>query len=87
MQLGPPKEKVTSKDFMAKFSSKREVYNFLSIDVGAYLPSYGKSIVYSALILFLNPEQVTIYFIKDLLNGKKKSKSPHLGVKANPIFV
>ena len=51
MQLGPAKEKITSKDFMAKFSSKREVYNFLSIDVGAYLPSYGKTIIYSALIV------------------------------------
>jgi hypothetical protein len=38
----PAKVKVTSKDFMAKFRSKREVYNFMSIDVGAYLPAYGE---------------------------------------------
>jgi hypothetical protein len=40
-QQPPAKEKITSKDFAAKFQSKREVYNFMSIDVGAYLPSYG----------------------------------------------
>ena len=38
---------------------KRECYNFMSIDVGAYLPSY---------------EQTTIYFLKDLMRSKKKSK-------------
>ena len=38
----PAKVKVTSKDFASKFRSKREVYNFMSVDVGAYLPSYGK---------------------------------------------
>ena len=38
---------------------KREVYNFLSVDVGVYLPAY---------------EQVTIYYLKDIARGKKKSK-------------
>ena len=36
------KVKINAKDFAAKYKSKREVYNFLSIDVGVYLPSYGK---------------------------------------------
>ena len=38
---------------------KREVYNFLSVDVGVYLPAY---------------EQVTIYYLKDIMSSKKKSK-------------
>ena len=38
---------------------KRECYTFMSVDVGVYLPSY---------------EQCTIYFLKDLMRGKKKSK-------------
>ena len=36
-----------------------ECYNFMSVDVGAYLPSY---------------DQTTIYFLKDLMKSKKKSK-------------
>jgi len=41
------------------FRSKREVYNFLAVDVGYYLPAY---------------EQVSIYFLKDLVAAKKKGK-------------
>ena len=46
------KQKVTDKSFSAKFKSKREIYTFLSIDVGVYLPSYGKSslALYSPLV-------------------------------------
>ena len=33
---------ITAAAFGAKYSSKREVYNFLSVDVGIYLPSYRK---------------------------------------------
>ena len=50
---------MASKTFSAKFRSKREVWNFLTIDVGAYLPPY---------------ENVTIYHMRDLVTGKKKSK-------------
>ena len=44
MQINQPPEKVriTAKDFAAKYKSKREVYNFLSVDCGIYLPAYGK---------------------------------------------
>ena len=49
--------KVSSKEFAAKYKSKRETYNFLACDVGAYLPPY---------------ENVTIYFLKELMSGKKK---------------
>ena len=38
----PAKVKITAKDFAAKYKSKREVYNFLAVDVGVYLPAYGK---------------------------------------------
>jgi hypothetical protein len=51
------KQRVTTKEFTSKFKSKNEVYSLMSIDVGAYLPP---------------PECVTIYFLKDLSEGKKK---------------
>ena len=38
----PAKVRITAKEFAAKYRSKREVYNFLSVQVGAYLPSYGE---------------------------------------------
>ena len=48
---------MAAKTFAAKFRSKREVWNFLAVDVGAYLPPY---------------ENVTIYHMKDLVTGTKK---------------
>jgi hypothetical protein len=54
-----PKSRITTSEFSAKFRSKNEVYAFLSIDVAAYLPP---------------PECVNIYFMKDLVSGKKKCK-------------
>ena len=52
-------EVVNVNTFAAKFKSKREIYTFLTIDGGAYLPSY---------------DVLTIYFLKDLLQGRKKCK-------------
>jgi len=40
--LPQAKVKITAKEFAAKYRSKREVYHLLSVDVGVYLPSYGK---------------------------------------------
>ena len=54
-----PNTQVSAKLFAAKYQSKRECYNFLAVDAGVYLPSY---------------EQVTIYFLKDIMSGKKKCK-------------
>ena len=34
---------VCAKEFAAKYSSKREVYNFLAVNMGVYVPLYGKS--------------------------------------------
>ena len=52
--------RITAAEFAAKYKSKKEVYQLLTIDVGAYLPSY---------------QLVTIYFLKDLLSGAKQRKS------------
>ena len=38
----PGMVKITAKEFEAKYRSKREVYHFLSVDCGIYLPTYGK---------------------------------------------
>ena len=48
---------ISSKEFSAKYRSKREIYNFLACDVGIFLPPY---------------DNVTIYFLKELMMGKKK---------------
>lgn len=48
---------ISSKEFGAKYRSKREIYNFLATDVGVYLPPY---------------DNVNIYFLKELMMGKKK---------------
>ena len=53
------KVKVAAKLFASKYNTKRECYRLLSMDLKAYLPRY---------------DTVTIYFIKDLVNGKKKCK-------------
>ena len=50
-------ESLAAKTFSAKFRSKREVWSFLTVDVGAYLPPY---------------ENVTIYHMRDLVAGTKK---------------
>ena len=50
---------ITTAEFAAKFRSKYEVYQFLTIDALAYLPP---------------PECVTMYFLKDLVRGVKKCK-------------
>jgi hypothetical protein len=55
----PNLKRMTTSEFSAKFRSKNEVFAFLSIDVEAYLPS---------------KESVTIYFLKDIVNGNKKCK-------------
>ena len=33
---------VSAVAFAAKYRSKRECYNFLAVDMGVYLPAYGK---------------------------------------------
>ena len=55
----PQKVRTSAKEFASKFSTKRECFTFLTIDCKAYLPSY---------------DTLTIYFMKDLITGKKKCK-------------
>ena len=50
---------ITAQEFRAKYNSKKECFNFLSVDCKAYLSSF---------------ETVTIYFLKDLIAGQKKCK-------------
>ena len=52
--------KVSAKAFKAKYNSKKEIYNFLACDVGVYLP---------------HADNVTIYFLKEIMAGKKKKLS------------
>ena len=53
------KATINTKEFSSKFRSKGEVYRFVAEDVGAFVPP---------------KESVTIYFLKDLITGKKKCK-------------
>ena len=55
------RQQISAIEFASKYKSKREVYNFLTLEVKAYLPNY---------------DTITIYFLKDLIYGKKKGKSP-----------
>ncbi len=64
-------------EFAAKYRSKRECYNFLAVDADVYLPPYGKCSQQLGLPLInlldlVFADCVTIYFLKDLVMGKKK---------------
>ena len=59
----PVKTAVTAAAFGAKFRSKREIYVFFTVDVKAYL---------------CGCDCLTIYFLKDLLRGKRKCKSANV---------
>ena len=73
--MQPAKKKITSKEFASKFKSKREIYEFLTNDLLIHIPHYGKCVYYLLLTpAFASIDQITIYFLKDLLNGKKKRK-------------
>ena len=49
-----PQVGVSAASFGAKFRSKRECYNFLTVECKFYLPAY---------------DTLTIYFLKDLITG------------------
>ena len=48
-----PKVKVSASAFAAKYRSKWECFNFLTVDCGVYLPAYGK--YYQVLYVKLHP--------------------------------
>ncbi len=60
---GPNKVAVNAAAFAAKYRSKRECYNFLTVECKVYLPAY---------------DTVTIYFLKDLMTGVKQRKRAHI---------
>ena len=49
-------ENVNVKAFSSKFRGKKECWNFLAVDVGAFLPPYAYT---------------TIYHMRDLIMGRK----------------
>ena len=51
---------ITQKEWAAKFRSKRECYKFLTVEAKAYIDKY---------------ENVTVYYLKELISGKKKCKN------------
>ena len=51
-----PSQQVTTAEFSAKYRSKSEVYNFLNINVAAYLPP---------------KETCTIYYLRAIITGAK----------------
>lgn len=55
--MSTSKVKIATASFSAKYKSKREIWNFLTVKVAAYLPPY---------------ENITIYHMKDLVSGQKK---------------
>ena len=61
--LDKQRVQITAAQFAAKFKSKREVHQFLIVDARAYLCA---------------EECLTIYFLKDLICGKKKCKCPRI---------
>ena len=52
---------VLANEFASKYSSKREVYQFLAGQVRAYLAGY---------------DSVSVYFLRAIAIGEKKCKSP-----------
>ena len=55
----PQTERVSVKEIHAKYSTKYELYRFLASRNNVYLPHH---------------RHVTIYFLKDILSGKKMRK-------------
>ena len=55
-------QRINAATFAAKFKSKKECYNFLTIEAGGYLPPY---------------QGITIFHMKQMISGKKKSKFDH----------
>ena len=53
-------------------STKIEVYNFLTVNCRAFLPPYGKLQISHHPDHLFDTDTVTIYWLKDLVGGKKK---------------
>lgn len=55
--MAPQKAKVTAAAFGAKYTSKREIYRFLSTETNTYLPAI---------------DNVTIWHLRDLAQGTRR---------------
>lgn len=64
--------RVLAKEVAAKMSTKIEVYNFLTVNCRGFLPPYGKLQISPHLHQPFDTDTVTIYWLKDLVAGKKK---------------
>lgn len=53
-------EKVNLHELTSRFRSKKELYNFLSLDCKAFLPKI---------------DATNVYFLKDIITGKKEVKA------------
>ena len=56
---GDGRVRISAAEWQSKYKSKKENFEFLTVELGAWLSSY---------------DTVTIYFCKDLVSGKKKCK-------------
>ena len=54
---GQAQNSINTKEFGSKYQTKREIYLFFTLNCQAYLPRY---------------ENVTIYFLRDLVSGAKR---------------
>ena len=65
---------ILAKQFQAKFSTKRECYNFLTLDCKAYLPHYHTVTIYFVSGRLFAIVETACFFLqlKDLISGHKK---------------
>ena len=52
-----PTVQLLAKQFQAKFSTKRECFNFLTLDCKAYLPHYSTVTIYFVSAIFLTSDE------------------------------
>ena len=65
-------QRINAATFAAKFKSKKECWNFLAIEAGGYLPPYSS---------------ITIFHMKQIISGKKKSKSDLNNAKSVTVLL
>ena len=63
INAGNANVRVNAKAFAAKYQSKRECWNFLAVQAGAFMPAF---------------HCVTLYHLKNIIAGKKRCKCRHL---------
>ena len=62
IQQPPRLEKVNVNEILEKMASKKDVYNFLSIECEAYLPKL---------------DTINIFFLKQITRGNKEVRGSH----------